>query len=64
MLGIFEDEWRETGPISSNPKGTRRLSLLDIALHGLKGTALPRRSKLASNEMRHASTATYFANGS
>jgi len=45
MLGIFEDEWRENVPISSNPEGT-----------GL--------SKLASNEKRHASTATYFVNRS
>ena len=64
MPSIFEDEWRETGPISSNPKGTRRLSPLDVALRGLKGAVLLRRSKLASNERHHASTATYFVNRS
>jgi len=64
MLGIFEDERGKTGPISSNPKGTRRLSPLDVALRGLKGPALLRRPKLASNERPHASTATTFANRS
>ncbi len=64
MLSIFEDEWRETGPISSNPEGTRRLSPLAVALRGLKGAALLRRSKLASNERRHAGTATTFVNKS
>jgi len=64
MPGIFEDEWRDNVPISSNPEGTWRLSPLDVALRGLKGAALLRRSKLASNEKRHASTATYFVNRS
>jgi len=66
MLGIFEDEWRETVPISLNPEGTWRLSPLDVALRGLKGVALLRRSKLAlaSSEMRHASTATYLVSRS
>ncbi len=64
MPGIFEDEWREIEPIPSNPEGTRRLSPLDVALRGLKGAALQRRSKLASNEWRHASTTTTFVNRS
>ena len=64
MLSIFEDEWRENGPISSNPDGTRRLSPLDVALPGLKGAALLRRSKLASSKRRHASTATTFVSRS
>jgi hypothetical protein len=63
-LGIFEGEWRETVPISLNPEGTWRLSPLDVALRGLKGAALLRRSKLVSSEMRHASTTTYFVSRS
>ena len=64
MLSIFEDEWRENEPISSNPEGTWRLSPLDVALCGLKRSALLRRSKLTSNERHHASTATTIANRS
>jgi len=64
MLGILEDEWRETGPISSNPEGTRRLLPLDVTLRGLKGEALLRHSKLASDKRHYASTATTFANRS
>lgn len=59
MLGIFEDKWRETGPISSNPGGTRHLLPLDVTLRGLKGAAQLRHSKLASSKRCHASTATY-----
>jgi hypothetical protein len=64
MLGIFEDEWRKTAPISSNPEGTKRLSPLDVALRGLKGATLLHHSMLASNERRNASTSTYLVNRS
>ncbi len=64
MLGIFEDEWRKTAPISSNPEGTKRFSPLDVAFCGLKGAALLRHSKLASNERRNASTPTCSVNRS
>jgi len=51
MLSIFEDEWHKTGPISSNPEGTWRLSPLDVALRGLKG-AVPTAPLKASQQQK------------
>ena len=53
---------REDGPILSNPFGTRPISPLDVTLSGLKGCALRRHSKLARNEMGHASAAILILN--
>ncbi len=58
MHSIFKDEWRENGPNSSNPERTGRICPLDVTLSGLKWTALQRRSKLANEQMRPASTTT------
>ena len=38
MLAYSTTKPREDGPILSNPEGTRPISLLDVALSGLKGT--------------------------
>ena len=58
MQRIFNDERRETGPIWSNPGGTRPICLLDVVAKGLKWLTLRRLSCLASRQMGHASTAT------
>jgi len=58
MLAYSTTKRREDGPILSNPAGTRPISLLDVTLSGLKGWALRCRSKLARNEMGHASATT------
>ena len=57
MPGIFDDEWRETGPIWPNPGGTRPICLLDVVANGLKWLTLRRHSRLASRQMGHANTA-------
>ena len=62
MLAYSTTKRREDGPILSNPEGTRPISLLDVTLSGLKGATLRRRSKLARNEMDHASAATVIVN--
>ena len=62
MPGIFDDERRETGPICSNPAGTRPICLLDVVAKGLKWLTLRRLSRLASRQMGHASTATMNLN--
>ena len=62
MLGIFDDERRETGPIWSNPEGTRLIWPLDVVAKGLKWPTLRRLSRLASGQMGHASTATMNLN--
>ena len=58
MLAYSTTKPREDGPTLPNPKGTRPISLLDVALSGLKGWALRHRSKRARNEMGHAGAAT------
>ena len=58
MLAYSTTKPRVDEPILSNPCGTRPISLLDVALSGLKGWALRRPSKLARNEMGHAGAAT------
>ena len=62
MRGIFDDEWREIGPIWPNPFWTRRILPLDVVMKRLKWPALRRVSCLARNKMRHASTATIIVN--
>ena len=62
MLAYSTTKLREDGPILSNPAGTRPISLLDVTLSDLKGWALQRRSKLARNEMGHASATTLTVN--
>ena len=58
MPGIFDDERRVTGPIWSNPTGTRPICLLDVVAKGLKWHTLRRLSRLASRQMGHANTIT------
>ncbi len=58
MLGIFDDERRETGPIWPNACGTRPLAPLDIVAQSLKWPALRRFPRFASGTRGHASAAT------
>ena len=58
MPGIFDDERRETGPIWSNPAGTRPVWLMDVVAKSLKWPALRRFSRLASNQTGHANAIT------
>ena len=58
MPGIFDDERRVTGPIWSNPEGTRPLWLLDFVAKGLKWHTLRRLSRLASSQRGHANAIT------
>ena len=60
MPGIFDDEQCETGPIWSNPMGTRPICLRDVVAKGLKWQTLPRISRLASRQMGRASATTIF----
>ena len=57
MLGIFDDERRQTEPIWPSAAGTRTLVLLDIVAEGLKWRALPRFPRLASSKRDHANAA-------
>ena len=57
MLGIFDDEERESGQNGTNPFRTRAISPLDVALNRLKWSTLRRASWLASNEMARADAA-------
>lgn len=63
MPGIFDDEQRESGPIWSNPSGTRPIFPLDGVANCLKWPALPRNPRLASEKMGRASTATISVHG-
>ena len=58
MPGIFDDERRGTGPIWSNPEGTRLIRPLDVVAKGLKWPTLRRLSRLASGQMSHANAIT------
>ncbi len=62
MLAYSTTNTPEDGPILSNPVGTRPISPVDVTLSGLKGVALRRHSKLATDKMGHASTATLIVN--
>jgi hypothetical protein len=48
----------EDGPILANPVGTRPILPVDVTLSSLKGLALRRHSKLATDSMDLASTTT------
>ena len=50
------------GPILSNPVRTKPILPVDVTLTGLKGATHRRRSKLATNKMGFASTATVNVN--
>ncbi len=63
MLADSTTNAPEDGPILTNPVGTRPILPVDVTLSGLKGVALLRHSKLASDKMGHASTATLIVNG-
>jgi hypothetical protein len=58
MLGIFDDERHETGPIWPNPCGTLPLWPLDVVTKGLKWPALRRLSRLASGQRGSAGAIT------
>ena len=58
MPSIFDDEWRKTGPIWSNPFGTRPIWPLNIVAKGLKWATLRRPPRLVSGQMGHADAAT------
>ena len=57
MLGIFDDERRQTEPIWPNPSGTRPLVLLDVVAESLKWRALRRFPRLASSKRGHVNAA-------
>ncbi len=58
MLAYSTTNTPEDGPILSNPAGTWPISPVDVTLSGLKGVALLHHSKLATDKMGRASTAT------
>ncbi len=62
MLAYSTTNTPEDGPILANPAGTRPIFPVDVTFSGLKGWALPRHSKLATDKMGHASTATMIVN--
>ncbi len=62
MLAYSTTNTPENGLILANPAGTRPMWPVDVTLSGLKGVALPRHSKLATDKMGHASTATLIVN--
>ena len=62
MLAYSTTNTPEDGPILSNLFATRRILPVDVTLSGLKGVTLPRHSKLATNKMGRASTATLILN--
>ena len=57
MLGIFDDERRQTGPIWPNASGTRPFVPLDIVAESPKWWALRRFPRLASSRWGHANAA-------
>ena len=62
MLAYSTTNTPEDGPILSNPFGTWPILPVDVTLSGLKGMTLLRRSKLATDKMGLASTATLILN--
>ncbi len=63
MLGIFDDERRESGAIWPNPFGTLPIWPLDFVAKSLKWVALRRLSRLASGQLGHAGATTIIVNG-
>ncbi len=62
MLADSATNAPEDGPILANHEGTRPILPVDVTFSGLKGVALPRPSKLPTEKMGHASTATLIVN--
>lgn len=62
MLSIFNDEQRICEPIWPNPFRTWRFWPLDFVAKRLKWATLPRLSRLASGQNRHADTLTLILN--
>lgn len=62
MQSIFNDEQRICEPIWPNPFWTRRFCPLDFVAKRLKWAALPRLSRLANGQNRHADTSTLILN--
>ena len=58
MLAYSTTNGPEDGPILPNPVRTRPILPVDITLSGLKGTTHRRGSKLTTDKMGRASTAT------
>ena len=58
MQRIFNDEGNDSGRIWSNPFGTKPISPLDVVAKHLKWPTLRRVSRLASNKMGCADTAS------
>ena len=61
MLAYSTTNRPEDGPILVNPEGTRAILPVDVTLSGLKGATHRHHSKLATDKMAHASTATLTA---
>jgi len=62
MLAYSTTNTPEDGPILSNPERTRPNLPVDVTLSDLKGATLQRHSKLATDKLGHASTATLILN--
>ena len=66
VIGSIELERDAGGKVASTfphpAPGTRPILPVDVTLSGLKGVALLRHSKLATDKMGHASTATMIVN--
>ena len=58
MLAYSTTSTPEDGPILANPERTRPILPVDVTLSGLKGATHRRPSKLATDKMGRASTAT------
>ena len=62
MLAYSTTNTPEDGPILANPERTRPILSVDVTLSGLKGATHRRQSKLATNKMGRASTASVNVN--
>ena len=62
MLAYSMTNTSEDGPILSNPERTRPISTVNATLNGLMEANRRRHSKLATDKMGHASTATLTLN--
>ena len=63
MQRIFDDEGDDSGQNWSNPFGTKPISPLDVVAKRLKWLTLRRVSRLASNKMGCADTASLNIDG-
>ena len=62
MLAYSTTNTSEDGPILANPERTRPILPVGVTLSGLKGATHRRHSKLATDKMGRASTATVNVN--